>query len=50
MRFILYVLFALIVGALVGHLYSPPGFGNLYELVLYLLILIIGIDLGRTSG
>lgn len=46
MRFILYVLFALIAGALVGHLYSP-GFGNLYELVLYLLILIIGIDLGQ---
>ena len=45
MRFVLYVLGALSLGMLVGHLYAPD-FGNLYELMLYALIFIIGIDLG----
>ena len=45
MRFTAYVLAALLIGMAVGHFYAPD-FGNLYELMLYALILIIGIDLG----
>ncbi|ASJ06738.1 lysine exporter LysO family protein [Thermococcus pacificus] len=45
MRFLAYVLASLIAGMAVGHFYAPD-FGNLYEVMLYLLILIIGIDLG----
>jgi uncharacterized membrane protein YbjE (DUF340 family) len=47
MRFLAYVLTALIAGMAVGHFYAPD-FGNLYEVMLYLLIFIIGIDLGQT--
>ncbi|NJE06252.1 lysine exporter LysO family protein [Thermococcus sp. M36] len=47
MRFLAYVLVSLIAGIAVGHFYSPD-FGNLYEIMLYLLILIIGIDLGQS--
>ncbi|WP_297476848.1 lysine exporter LysO family protein [Thermococcus sp.] len=45
MRFVLYVLAALLLGMTIGHFYAPD-FGNLYELMLYALIFIIGIDLG----
>ena len=45
MRFLAYVLASLIAGMAVGHFYAPD-FGNLYEVMLYLLILLIGIDLG----
>ncbi|ASJ04178.1 lysine exporter LysO family protein [Thermococcus barossii] len=47
MRFLVYVLVSLIAGIAFGHFYAPE-FGNLYEAMLYLLILIIGIDLGQT--
>ncbi|AEK72706.1 membrane protein, conserved [Thermococcus sp. 4557] len=47
MRFLVYVLVALGAGILAGHFYAPE-FGNLYEVMLYLLILIIGIDLGQS--
>ncbi len=47
MRFLVYVLVALGAGILTGHFYAPE-FGNLYEIMLYLLILIIGIDLGQS--
>ncbi|MCD6373217.1 MAG: lysine exporter LysO family protein [Thermococcus sp.] len=46
MRFLAYVLASLVLGIIVGHFYSPE-FGNLYEIMLYLLILIIGIDIGQ---
>jgi uncharacterized membrane protein YbjE (DUF340 family) len=45
MRFVGYVLTSLLLGIAIGHFYSP-NFGNLYEIMLYVLILIIGIDLG----
>lgn len=45
MRFLALVLASLLTGTLVGRFFSPD-FGNLYEMVLYILILIIGIDLG----
>ncbi len=45
MRFTAYVLAALLIGMAVGHFYAPD-FGSLYELMLYALIFIIGIDLG----
>ncbi len=45
MKFTAYVLTALLIGMAVGHFYAPD-FGNLYELMLYALIFIIGIDLG----
>jgi len=45
MRFIALVLSSLVLGILVGHIYAPD-FGNLYEIMLYILILTIGIDLG----
>ena len=47
MRFLIYVLASLFAGMVIGHFYAP-NFGNLYEIMLYLLILIIGIDLGQT--
>ena len=47
MRFLMYVLASLVAGLLIGHFYAPD-FGNLYEVMLYLLILIIGIDLGQS--
>ncbi len=45
MRFLIFVLTSLMTGMLVGHFFAPD-FGNLYEIMLYTLILIIGIDLG----
>ncbi|ASJ08745.1 hypothetical protein A3L11_05680 [Thermococcus siculi] len=47
MRFLIYVLASLVAGMAVGHS-NAPNFGNLYEIMLYILILIIGIDLGQT--
>jgi len=47
MRFLIYVLLVLVAGILTGHFYAPE-FGNLYEIMLYLLIMIIGIDLGQS--
>jgi len=47
MKFLAYVLGALIAGVAVGHVYAP-AFGNLYEVMLYILIFIIGIDIGQT--
>ncbi len=47
MRFLAYVLASLMAGVAVGRLFNPD-FGNLYEVMLYLLILIIGIDLGQS--
>ncbi len=46
MRFLVYVLSSLLAGIALGHFYSPQ-FGNLYEVMLYLLIFIIGIELGQ---
>jgi len=45
MRFVLYVLTALLLGMIIGHFYTPD-FGDLYEVMLYVLIFIIGVDLG----
>ncbi len=45
MRFLYLVLAALVSGVVVGR-YLGPDFGNAYELVLYLLIFLIGLDLG----
>ncbi len=46
MRFLGYVVLSLILGLLVGRGYRL-NFGNLYELVLYILIFIVGIELGQ---
>ncbi len=48
MRFLYLVLAALMAGLITGKVFSPD-FGNLYELMLYTLILFIGIDLGMSS-
>ncbi len=48
MRFLYLVLAALMAGLITGKVFSPD-FGNLYELMLYILILFIGIDLGMSS-
>ncbi|WP_297512867.1 lysine exporter LysO family protein [Thermococcus sp.] len=45
MRFLYLVLASLTIGTLVGHFFSPD-FGNAYELMLYVLIFMIGMDLG----
>lgn len=45
MRFLYFILTALIAGVVVGH-YWGPKFGNAYELMLYLLIFLVGLDLG----
>ena len=45
MRFLHLVLASLTIGTLVGHFLSPD-FGNAYELMLYVLIFLIGADLG----
>ena len=45
MRFLALVLASLVMGIIVGHFYAP-NFGNLYEIMLHILILTIGIDLG----
>ncbi|ANF22981.1 lysine exporter LysO family protein [Thermococcus piezophilus] len=47
MRFLAYVLTSLFVGILVGHFYAPD-FGNLHEIMLYILIFLIGIDLAQS--
>ena len=47
MKFLGYVMVSLIAGIAVGRFYAP-NFGNLYEVMLYLLILIIGVDLGQS--
>jgi len=44
-RFLYLVLASLTIGTLVGHFFSPD-FGNAYELMLYVLIFMIGMDLG----
>ncbi|MBO8173719.1 MAG: lysine exporter LysO family protein [Thermococcus sp.] len=49
MSFLYFVLGSLIIGLLVGK-YSSFHFGNLYEVMLYLLIFIIGVDLGKSKG
>ncbi len=45
MRFLYLVLTSLTAGILVGRFLSP-NFGNAYEIMLYLLIFLIGIDIG----
>ncbi|AIU70002.1 membrane protein [Thermococcus eurythermalis] len=45
MRFLYPVLTSLVAGILVGHFFAPD-FGNAYELMLYVLIFLIGIDIG----
>ncbi|AHL21806.1 lysine exporter LysO family protein [Thermococcus nautili] len=45
MRFLHLVLASLTVGILVGRFFSPD-FGNAYEIMLYILIFVIGADLG----
>jgi uncharacterized membrane protein YbjE (DUF340 family) len=43
------VISSLLLGMLVGK-YTSLEFGNLYEFMLYLLIFIIGIDIGKSRG
>ncbi|WP_297499026.1 lysine exporter LysO family protein [Thermococcus sp.] len=45
MRFLYLVLASLTAGFLVGRFYSPD-FGNAYEIMLYIMIFLIGVDLG----
>jgi uncharacterized membrane protein YbjE (DUF340 family) len=45
MRFLYLVLTALTLGILAGH-FLEPNFGNAYEVMLYVLIFLIGVDLG----
>ncbi|WP_457742757.1 lysine exporter LysO family protein [Thermococcus sp.] len=45
MKFLYLVLTSLTAGLLVGHFLSPD-FGNAYEAMLYVLIFLIGVDLG----
>lgn len=49
MSFLYLVISSLLLGMLVGK-YTSLEFGNLYELMLYLLIFIIGIDIGKSRG
>ncbi|WP_087035660.1 lysine exporter LysO family protein [Thermococcus litoralis] len=49
MSFLYLVISSLLLGMLVGK-YTSLEFGNLYELMLYLLIFIIGIDIGKSKG
>lgn len=49
MNFTVLVLIALVLGFIVGRL-ANIDFGNMYELMLYIQILLIGIDLGKSSG
>ncbi|ABR54233.1 protein of unknown function DUF340 membrane [Methanococcus vannielii SB] len=49
MNFTILVLIALILGFIVGRLVNID-FGNMYEIMLYIQILLIGIDLGKSSG
>jgi len=44
-RFLYLVLASLTIGTLVGHFFSPD-FRNAYEIMLYVLIFLIGMDLG----
>ncbi|HIP88418.1 MAG TPA: lysine exporter LysO family protein [Thermococcus paralvinellae] len=48
MIFLHLVLASLFIGFLVGK-YTTVQFGSLYEIMLYLLIFIIGLDLGRST-
>jgi len=48
MSFLYLVLASLFIGFLVGK-YTTVQFGSLYEVMLYLLIFIIGLDLGRST-
>jgi len=43
--FLYLVLASLVAGILVGHIFTPD-FGNAYEIMLYALIFLIGVDLG----
>ena len=45
MRFLFLVIASLTLGIAVGQVYSPD-FGNAYEITLYVLIFLIGMDLG----
>ena len=45
MKFLYMVLASLTAGFLVGRFYSPD-FGNAYEVMLYIIIFLIGVDLG----
>ncbi|WP_297461351.1 lysine exporter LysO family protein [Thermococcus sp.] len=47
MRFSVHVLVSLLLGVAVGRVYGPD-FGNLYEIMLYALILLVGIDIGQS--
>jgi len=44
-RFLYLLLTALVAGIVLGH-YLAPDFGNAYEVMLYVLIFLIGLDLG----
>ncbi len=47
MKFLVCILLILITGIFTGHFYAPT-FGKLYELILYLIIFLIGIELGQS--
>ena len=49
MSFLYFVLASLILGMIVGKT-TTFDFGNLYEIMLYLLIFIIGMDIGKSKG
>lgn len=49
MSFLCLVLASLFAGLLIGK-YTTVQFGSLYEVMLYLLIFIIGLDLGKSKG
>jgi uncharacterized membrane protein YbjE (DUF340 family) len=45
LRFLYLIVASLTIGLIVGHAYSP-NFGNAYEIMLYIVIFLIGIDIG----
>ncbi|USG99091.1 lysine exporter LysO family protein [Thermococcus argininiproducens] len=49
MNFLYFVLASLILGITLGKT-TTFDFGNLYEIMLYLLIFIIGMDIGKSKG
>lgn len=49
MSLLYFVLVSLVLGMVVGKI-TTFDFGNFYELMLYLLIFIIGVDIGKSKG
>ena len=49
MSLLYFVLVSLVLGMVVGKI-TTFDFGNFYELMLYFLIFIIGVDIGKSKG